>query len=217
MAGLIAFRTAIAPGNGQIVDAVLVIVGGGQADHVGHDIRTVLVQLIGPGDLPGAFAGIRCHIHGIMPRVEVTVARLILELPDLDTGITGLTDVDRDLINGVAVKVAGGQLDVVLGGVSGLEFSDIFVSGSLVCIFLGRCIVFVAQIDRSGIMGVPLLHSSCHRCIIFRRKFVGAIEYIDSFIGGIGGCVGVDDAKIEVDKRAFAAVDGRTIFIIGCC
>lgn len=43
-----------------------------------------------------------------MPRVEVTVARLILELPDLDTGITGLTDVDRDLINGVAVKVAGG-------------------------------------------------------------------------------------------------------------
>ena len=66
-------------------------------------------------------------------------------------------------------------------------------------------------------MGVPWLHSSCRRCIIFRRKLVGAIEYIDSFIGGIGGCVGGDDAKIEVDKRAFAAVDGRTIFIIGCC
>ena len=70
----------IAPRDRQIVNAVLVVVGGGQAHHVRHLAAAVLVERIGPRDFPCAFAGIdiKVIVICVMTRVQITVTVLLL-------------------------------------------------------------------------------------------------------------------------------------------
>ena len=62
-----------------------------------------------------------------MTRVQIAVTVLLLQLPDLNARIVGLADVDRDLVDGVAVKVAGRQFNVVLRRIGSIKFQRRFI------------------------------------------------------------------------------------------
>ena len=155
----------IAPRDRQIVNAVLVVVGGGQAHHVRHLAAAVLVERIGPRDFPCAVG----HVHKreivicVMVCVEIAVTGLLLQLPNLNARIVGLADVDRDLVDGVAVKVAGRQLKIVLRHVSGPEFPGPRIGGDPAAnrVLLLHSVAGIAEVQRRVVILVVLVVGEC--------------------------------------------------------
>ena len=190
----------IAPRDRQIVYAILVVVGGGQAHHVRHLAAAVLVERIGPRDFPCAFACIdaRCTkeiVICIMTRVQIAVTVLLLQLPDLNARIVGFADVDRDLVDGVAVKVAGRQFNVVLRRIGSIKFQCRFIRSGRIVILFFVLITGITQIQRHSI--VCMQHRrGWHTGIKIRCILRCTVKHIALT------CEGVHHAQIKIDQGA---------------
>ena len=187
----------IAPRDRQIVNAVLVVVGGGQAHHVRHLAAAVLVERIGPRDFPCAFAGIdiKVIVICVMTRVQIAVTVLLLQLPDLNTRIVGFADVDRDLVDGVAVKVAGRQFNVVLRRIGSIKFQCRFIRSRRIVILFFVLITGITQIQRHSI--VFMQHRrGYHTGIKIRCILRCTVKHIALT------CAGVHHAQIKIDQGA---------------
>ena len=190
----------IAPRDRQIVNAVLVVVGGGQAHHVRHLAAAVLVERIGPRDFPCAFAGIdaRCTkeiVICVMTRVQIAVTVLLLQLPDLNARIVGFADVDRDLVDGVAVKVAGRQFKIVLRRIGSIKFQCRFIRSRRIVILFFVLITGITQIQRHSIVFMQQ-RRGWHTGIKIRCILRCTVEHIALT------CEGVHHAQIKIDQGA---------------
>ena len=87
-----------------------------------------------------------------MTRVQIAVTVLLLQLPDLNARIVGLADVDRDLVDGVAVKVAGRQFNVVLRRIGSIKFQRRFIRSSRIVVLFYVLITGITQIQRHSIV-----------------------------------------------------------------
>ena len=99
-----------------------------------------------------------------MTRVQIAVTVLLLQLPDLNARIVGLADVDRDLVDGVAVKVAGRQFKIVLRHVSGPEFPGPRIGGDPAAnrVLLLHSVAGIAEVQRRVIILVVLVVGECN-------------------------------------------------------
>ena len=104
----------VAVGDGQIVDAILVDVRRRQAHHIGNQAVVGLGQVARPRLLPVAVR-------------QERVAGGFLQLPDGDGGGPVIAVIHGDLVDAVAVKVAHGQIQIVVGRVRIREVVVLFV------------------------------------------------------------------------------------------